>query len=293
MTLLFQLILNGLVNAAVFSLLAIGFGLVFRSLRFLHIAFGAVYIVAGYAMFTGLNLLGLSLLLSLFIGVFVAVSLGILVDRSVYLPLQRTGGSGGVLLVASLGIYIFILNFMVLIFGNEVKILTSGIEPSLSIGSLLLTRIQIIQVVTGGVLIASFWLASIKNRFIKAMWAMGENPDLVLVLGVPYHLMRLVLFVLSSLFAGTASILTALDVGMDPHVGMHALLTGAVAVLVGGVEIFWGWIGGAVLLALLQSIAVWQFSAKWNDLITFSILIVVLLIRPQGLFSPRKRSEER
>src|SRR6056297_2417018 len=145
MSLFFQLILNGLVNAAVFSLLAIGFGLVFRSLRLLHIAFGAVYIVASYAMFTAMNLIGLPFLISLFLGVFAAVCIGALMDRAVYLPLRRAGGGGGVLLVASLGIYIFVLNLIALSFGNEGKILTEGVEPSFSIGSLLLTRIQIIQ----------------------------------------------------------------------------------------------------------------------------------------------------
>ncbi|MBW2647453.1 MAG: hypothetical protein JRE23_15015 [Deltaproteobacteria bacterium] len=128
---------------------------------------------------------------------------------------------------------------------------------------------------------------------MKGIWAMGETPDLVMVLGLPYKLMRMLIFALSSVFAGIASLLVALDVGIDPHVGMHALLTGAVAVLVGGVDVYRGWIGGAVLLAVLQSIAVWQFSARWNDLITFGILIVTLLFRPQGLFSPKKRREER
>lgn len=293
MPLFLQLLLNGLVNASIYSLLAVGFGLVFRSLRLLHIAFGAIYIIGSYTLYAGINSAGLPMMVSLFLGLVMAGGVGVLMDRSVYLPLQQAGGGGGVLLIASLGIYIFVLNFIALIFGNEVKILSEGVEPSFSFGSLLLTRIQILQFVIGWSIIVIFWIATRKNRFIKAMWAMGETPDLILVLGLPYKLMRFALFGISSLFAATASMLVTLDVGIDPHVGMSALLTGAVAVLVGGVNVFWGWVGGAVLLALLESIAVWQFSAKWNDLITFGMLIVVLLFRPQGLFSPKKRTEER
>lgn len=89
-----------------------------------------------------------------------------------------------------------------------------------------------------------------------------------------------------------AALLTSLDVGMDPHVGMGALLTGAVAVLVGGMVRFHGWIAGALLLAIVQSLSVWQFSARCNDVITFSILILVLLFRPQGLFTDARRKEE-
>ncbi|MFQ5901307.1 MAG: branched-chain amino acid ABC transporter permease [Thermodesulfobacteriota bacterium] len=293
MTLLIQLLLNALVNAAIYTLLAVGFGLVYRSMRFFHIAFGAVYITASYAVIAGVDLSGLPLYLSIIAGVIIGAMTGVVMDRIVYLPLEKRGATAGILFIASLGIYILFVNLIALIFGNEVKILSKGIEPSFSIGSLVITRMQIVQFLVGWMLVIVFWLLIRKNTFMKGIWAMGETPTLVKVLGLPYGFMRTVVFLLSSIFAGVASLLVALDVGIDPNVGMNALLTGAVAVIVGGVDKYWGWIGGAVILAVLQSIAVWQFSARWNDLITFGILIVVLLFRPQGLFSPKKRREER
>ncbi len=293
MTLLLQLLLNALVNASIYSLLAVGFGLVYRSMRFFHIAFGAVYIIASYAVIAGMNISGFPLILSIAAGVLVGALSGVAMDKTVYLPLEKTGATPTILFIASLGIYILIVNLIALLFGNEVRILSRGIEPSLSIGSLIITRMQIVQFLAGWIVIILFWLIIRKNTFMKGIWALGETPTLVRVLGLPYGLMRTVVFALSSAFAGTASLLIALDVGIDPHVGMQALLTGAVAVIVGGVDVYWGWIGGAVILAVVQSMAVWQFSSRWNDLITFGILIVVLLFRPQGLFSPRKRREER
>ena len=293
MTLLLQLLLNAIVNASIYSLLAVGFGLVYRSMRFFHIAYGAVYIIASYAVIYGMDSIGLPLYLSLSAGLLIGALAGIAMDKAVYLPLERQGASTGVLFIASLGLYILIVNLIALMFGNEVKILSKGMEPSFQVGSFVITRMQGIQFLTGWIFVITFWLIIRKNTFMKGIWAMGETPTLVMALGLPYRTMRTAVFMLSSVFAGTASILTALDVGIDPHVGMQALLTGAVAVIVGGVDVFWGWIGGAVILAILQSIAVWQFSARWNDLITFGILIAVLLLRPQGLFSPKKRREER
>jgi branched-chain amino acid transport system permease protein len=293
MTLLFQLLLNALVNAAIYSLLAVGFGLVYRSMRFFYIAYGAVYVTASYTVIALMENMGMSYHSVLIAGIMVGVLAGIAMDKAVYLPLEKRGASTGVLFIASLGLYILVINIIALIFGNEVKIISKGIEPSFSFGSFVITRIQGIQFLTGWIFIIAFWLIIRKNTFMKGIWAMGENPALVKVLGLPYKRMRNAVFMLSSLFAGTASVLTALDVGIDPHVGMSALLTGAVAVLVGGVDMFWGWIAGAFILSILQSIAVWQFSARWNDLITFGMLIAVLLFRPQGLFSPKKRREER
>jgi len=293
MTLLLQLLLNALVNAAIYSLLAVGFGVVYRSMRFFHIAFGAVYIVATYVVVSSTTLLGLPLSVSIVLGIIIAAAAGWLMDSTVYFPLEKAGATPGVLFIASLGIYILLVNIIALVFGNEVKILSKGIEPSFTMGALVFTRMQLVQFLAGWSAIFFFWLAIRRNTLIKGIWAMGETPVLVMVLGLPYRLMRMMVFAISSVFAGAASVLTALDVGIDPHVGMQALLTGAVAVIVGGVDVFWGWIGGALILAVLQSLAVWQFSARWNDLITFSILIATLLLRPQGLFSPKKRREER
>ncbi len=293
MTLLAQLLLNALANAAVFSLLAVGFGLIYRSLRFFNIAYGAVYVAASYTVVALAQLSEIPLFFLLISGIILAMLLSILMDRTVYIPLERSGATSGVLLVASLGIYILIVNVIALFFGNEVKTISSGIEPSFPVGPLVVTRMQIIQAMTGWFAVTVFWLGIRRNTFIKAIWAMGETPELVIALGLPYNLMRTVVFSLSALFAASASLLTSLDVGTDPHVGMGALLTGAVAVIVGGVDVFKGWIGGATLLALLQGVAVWQFSSKWTDVITFGMLITTLLFRPQGLFSPKRRREER
>lgn len=292
MSLLLQLLLNAAVNASLYALLAVGFGIVYRSLRFFHLAFGALYIVASYATFAGVRLMGMPPALCLAFGLLATIILSEAINRGIYLPLERRGAQSGVLLIASLGIYILTVNTIALIFGNEVKILSQGIEPSYALGTVVITRIQLMQFIIGWLCIAAFWLFTKTNILMKGIWAMGETPNLIIVLGLPYELLRTLAFSLSSLFAGIASILVAMDIGITPYAGMQALLTGAIAVIVGGVDVFWGWILSAVILSLLQSIAVWQFSARWNDLITFGLLIVTLIFRPQGLFSPKKRREE-
>lgn len=131
-----------------------------------------------------------------------------------------------------------------------------------------------------------------KLKYFKAIWAMGEEPELVQTLGIPIWNLRRSVFIISSSLVAVASILTAFDVGIDPHIGMSAFLMGAVAVLVGGKDNPIGWVLSALIIAEIQSIVIWKFSARWNDAITFGILILVLLIRPQGIFSKEKRVEE-
>jgi branched-chain amino acid transport system permease protein len=83
-----------------------------------------------------------------------------------------------------------------------------------------------------------------------------------------------------------------LDIGIDPFVGLSYLLIAAVAVLVGGVDSYRGWVSGAATLAILQSLVVWKFSARWMDLVTFALLVIMLVFRPQGLVQNARRTEE-
>jgi branched-chain amino acid transport system permease protein len=292
MDLLLQLLLNALVNASIFSLLAVGFGIVYRSMRFFYIAYGGIYVFASYSMIALQYYLHLPAQFFIPLSVLAAVSTSLLMERVIYLPLDRRGATPAVLFVVSLGAYVFIINGIALVFGSDIKVLSKELGPSFALGSLTITRMQVLQLLVGVVLLFAFWALIRKNNYMKGIWAMGETPELVRVLGLPFELMRMAVYLISSAFAAVASILVAFDTGMDPYVGMRAVLTAAVAVLVGGVNVFWGWIGGAILLAVLQSMAVWQFPAKWSDLITFGILVCTLIFRPQGLFSPRKRREE-
>ena len=290
MTLLLQLLINGLVTGALYALVALAFGIVYRSTKVFHLAMGAIYTSAAYGVYVSLRW---GIVTGIIIGILTALTLGFLIERFVYRPLYRKNSSSGVILIASLGVYIFIVNLIALGFGNEVKILSRGIEPSVTFFGIILTRIQLIQFVTGFFVILIWIILLKKLRFFKGIWAMGDEPGLVQVLGLPLWRLRDAVFLLSSFLVAVSSILIALDVGVDPHVGLPAFLLGAVAVLVGGISNFPGWIISAFIIAELQSLIIWKFSARWNDAITFVVLIAVLLLKPQGIFSVKGRMEER
>ena len=131
-----------------------------------------------------------------------------------------------------------------------------------------------------------------KNRYFKAIWAMGDQAELIPVLGLPFGKLRLIVMATGGMLVAVPAMLISYDIGMDPHAGMHYLLLASVAVFFGGVDRYWAWGLGAMTLCALQSLTVWQFSARWIDLVTFGVLIFVLLFKPQGLLGMRKRLEE-
>ena len=290
MILLGQLIITGMMNSAIYCLLAIGFGIVYRSMRFFYLAYGAIYVLAAYIALT-LNNLNMPIIVICILSPLLTGFSGILLDKGILRPLENRNATSGVLLIASLGFYIVLVNILALIFGNEVKMLPVSSFAAFSFGPFKVPVVQCIQFVTGWFLVVLFWSFVKKNTFFKGIWAMGEASELVRALGLPYKLMRSTVFFTSSVFAGIAAVLTTLDIGMSPHGGMQALLIGAVIVFIGGVDSIQGWIAGAILLAILQSLSAWAFSVNWNPLVVFSILIITLLFRPNGIFSPKKRLE--
>ena len=273
-------------------LYAAGFGFVYRSFRIFHIAMGAQFVFSCYAFYLFAVMVKLPLALAVGGGLALSVLFAAAIEWAVYRPFFRKGCSSGVVMIASLGVMIVVENLIALAFGNEVKTISTRLEPSVAFAGLRFTRIQLLQFFVG---IGVFFLVGAMVRFgkwFKAVWAMGDQPELIPVLGLPLLKLRLLVMALGGFLVAVAAMLVSWDIGMDPHVGMHYLLLGSVAVFFGGTDRYWAWGAGAMLLSILQSLAVWQVSARGTDLVTFGVLIFVLLFRPQGLFGVSKRLEE-
>lgn len=287
-----QLLANGIITGFFYALIALGFGLIYSSTKVFHFAHGAVYTVSAYITYLFLQYVGANYAISVIIALFTSIFLGFVIETLIYYPLYKKGASSGIFFISSLGAYILLINLVTLLFGNEPKILRPGVEITYQIGSVILTKIQIISVtITVFVLIGVFVFLK-KHKYGRAIRALCDNPNLISVLGMDVRKIRLLVFGIGSFLAALAAIFSALDVGIEPHIGLPALLTGAVAVIIGGIGIFEGAIAGAFLLGLLQNLLIWKISTRWEEAITLLILIIFLIFRPQGIFGRRNRLEE-
>lgn len=289
---LLQLLANGFVSGCAYALVALGFALIYNTTRIFHLAHGAVYVLSTYLFYTFLILWHFPFWVALILTLGLTAFLGILIDEIIYTPLVKQEASALILLLSSLGLYIILVNFIAMIYGNETRILTPGIQPTYTLGNVILTRIQVATVLAFIVLFITFVVLLRKTYLGKMIRAMRDNPDLVSLMGVNPKKTRRIVFALGSFLAGVASILIGLDVGFDPNVGMPVFLNGAVALIIGGVGIFEGAAYGALLLGILQSLVIWQASARWQDTITFLLLILFLVFRPEGILGTSRRIEE-
>lgn len=285
-----QVILNGLVSGLVLAVLALGFSLVYLPCRVFHIALGGVYALVPYVTLALLNN-GQPWVVAIAAGLGAGMLVSLLCEAGNHARLERRQASEGAHLISSLGIFIIIVEVVVIIWGNEAQVLRSGVDRVYRWGTVMLTRAQLLSGAVGVVLLAGvlgwLWITALGLR----LRALADNPIEFALCGYNVNAHRLLVFGMSGLLASIASLLTAYDVGFEPHGGLNMLVLAVVAVIIGGRESFRGPILGGILLGMLRALVVWHFSAKWQDVATFLLLAAFLYVRPRGICGRTRRLE--
>ncbi len=288
--LLLQLLVNGLIVGSVFAVASLGYALIYNTTRIFHIAYSVLYVLPPYCILGLQKYLKISFFHALPIAIGMTVLLSVSMELAVYRPLMRKKGSSTVLLISSIGMMIVIVNAIAMFFGNETKVLRSEVSGSLSIGNIIILHSQLFQLVACSIVIGSFLVFLKFGKFGIMTRAMRDDDILCSVFGMNLNKMRLVLFALSGLFAAIAGALVAYDVGADPYAGMPMLLNAVVALIIGGMGRFEAPILGAFIIGILQALVVWAISSRWQDAVTFALLILFLLFRPQGIMGEKRRA---
>jgi len=134
---LLQLLVNGIIMGAIYSLVSLGFALVYNTTRIFHIAYAGIYMFSAYMILSFYKYLQFPLFLSYLLAIILAIILSILIEKIVYLPLVNKKSSLNVLLISSIGVMIVIVNSIAMLYGNETKIINPNISKSVQLGALL------------------------------------------------------------------------------------------------------------------------------------------------------------
>lgn len=285
------MIINSIVAASTITLIAISFAVIFRIVHFFHFAHGIVFTAGAYFVFLFCRLGGMPLWGAVLIGILLAGLLGCLMELVIYRPLRRNGSNQLVLLLSSLGIYIVLQNVISMVFGDETRRIRSGVvKEGLNIFEARITPIQIMTICVSAALVILLSIFLRKTKIGTSMRAVANDPMLASVSGINSNAVILRAFAIGSALAGLAGILVSLDIDMSPTMGMNALMMGIVAVIIGGVKSIPGIALGAMLLATAQHLGAWYIGSQWQDAIAFLILMVFLVVRPEGFLGKKIRT---
>lgn len=293
-TIALQLVVNSLIAGLVLAVVAIGFHLAFRTVKVFHLAHGAVFVAGAYlylsvcTVLTGLAGFTVGLTAAVIGAGFVAWAM----DRLVYRRLAAKGAGQEISLIASMGLYIFLVEGLAWMFGNQAQTVALPWSGSFDLGGLLLAPAQGLQLLVCVVALGLLLLAFRSERAL-AFRAVMSQATVASVMGVNANAVKAGTMVLGGALAGLAGSLVVVDTGIHPHAGLGITLSAAVAVILGGARSFHGTIIAALALALVQTLTEWFLSAAWKEGTTFLILIVVLLWKTEGIIAFNLRPEER
>lgn len=284
-----QFVINGLITGILYSLLAIGFALVYNTTRVFHIAAAGLYVFASYMFWYMGQLFHTPLLISAAMAVVLTMLLSLSIELGVYRPLKRRGSSMNVMMIASIGVMTILVNVIALSFGHEAKFVNTIVQRTVSKSSIILTAPQILQLMVGvAVLMSGLFVLKFTN-YGRRLRALSEDEVLYSSLGYNVYSTRTFVFLISGFFIATASCLSAYDVGMETNMGMNFLINAMVAMMIGGMGRIRPCVIGGLLLGLLQSLVVSQIAASWQNAVTFAILLIILFVRPQGIAGYKRR----
>ena len=279
-----QLALNGLVAGSIYALFAVGLTMVYGVFRFINFAHGELITWGAYlTLFFAGPAVGLPLYAAALPALLLTVAIALAQDLLVYRHLRQ--GNRVTLLIASIGLSYLLRNGVRLFWGSD--LLTYGLKPARGylLGPLSITPAQLGMV--GGALLFLGFLYGLLTRTLvgKTLRAASDNLELAAVMGIDLRRVSLTVWVLAAAFAGAGGILLAVDTNLEPLMGLTNLIKAFAAVLLGGAGNVWGALLGGLFIGLAENLGVAFFSPGYKDFISFAVIILVLLFRPQGLFA--------
>ena len=273
-------------------MVALGFAVIYRTVKFFHLAHGVVYTSGAYIGYTLAVQLKLPIILAFLLAMPLSAFLGVLIERIVYHPLREKKASNLILLLASFGVFIFIQNLIQLIYGAQTLSLRTGpVKEGYAIFSAVITSVQITILITSIVLMIALWFFVMKTKLGKAMRAVSDDPVAANIVGINPEKIIMISFALGSALAGAAGFLIGLETNLEPTMGFSMILKGIIASIVGGIGSIPGAMIGGVFIGLSENIGIAWLPSAWKDVIVYIILIIFLLVKPHGFLGIKTKKE--
>lgn len=280
---LLQQIVNGLTIGMVYALSALGFTLVYSVLRIVNFAHGTVYMVGAFLGLTIAKLFHVPLFLALVGSMLLTSLLGLLVDLIAFAPIRGASPYAGFL--TSLGVSIALTVVAQLVWGTSVQAFPRGFENHVyQLGAVTVSSMQVLILVVAVVLVAALYVVVQRTPVGLAMRAVAYNLDVSRLMGVDANsVIRWAMAVAGALAAAGGVLVSVYYGAVFPTMGYMAGIKAFTAAVVGGIGSIPGSLLGGLLLGLVEGLSAGYISAGYTDAIAFTLLVVVLLLRPFGL----------
>lgn len=300
--LFFQHLMNGLTLGGIYALIALGYTMVYGILKFINFAHGDILMVGAYVGLFVFNALRgstamgpwwiIAFFIAMLISMVVSALLGMAIERIAYKPLRK--GSRLAPLLSAIGISFILSNSCAWLFGTHSRKFDYPFDnTAISIGGVVITPHQIMVLIVAVVMMILLKLFIDKTKMGKAMRATSLDGETAKLMGINSDMIISLTFGIGSALAACGGILIALDYKVYATMGTMLGLKAFVAAVVGGIGNITGAMLGGFLLGILETfgVAILGIPQGFKDTIAFAVLILILLLKPEGLLGKAEKEK--
>ncbi len=283
-------LINGLNLGAIYAMIALGYTMVYGIAKMLNFAHGDIIMVGGYTIYVFLNLSGMPLVAILAAVIFCTL-LGIVVERFAYKPLR--GASPLAVLITAIGVSYLLQSLAQMIFGTAQKMVNLPNLGKVAVGSVNIEVSAIVTLISATVIMVALNLFVKFSKVGRAMVAVSEDKGAAQLMGINVNSIIAITFAIGSALAGLAGLFYLLkSPNMYGTFGAMPGIKAFTAAVIGGIGSLPGAMLGSVLLGVIECICdSIQAISPYKDAIEFSILIIILLVRPSGFLGKKRREK--
>ena len=281
--------INGISLGSIYAIIALGYTMVYGIAKMLNFAHGDIIMVGGFTTFTVVSTMGGDPIVGVLAAVAVCTILGVTIERVAYKPLR--GASPLAVLITAIGVSYLLQNVALLIFGSNSKQFTSVVEvPALKLaeGQLSISGVTIVTIVSCIVIMIALTTFINRTKMGQAMLAVSEDKGAATLMGIDVNRTIAVTFAIGSALAAIAGVLLCSAYpSLTPYTGSMPGIKAFVAAVFGGIGSIPGAMIGGIVLGVIENLSKAYISSQLSDAIVFSVLIIVLLVRPTGILGKK------
>lgn len=282
-------LINGISLGSVYAIIALGYTMVYGIAKMLNFAHGDVIMIGSYVVFVTVSTMGLPPMAGVLLAGAVCTLLGMTIERIAYKPLR--GASPLAVLITAIGVSYLLQNVALLIFGADTKSFTSVVTlPAIKLagGEMTITGETIVTILSCIVIMIGLTAFINKSKAGQAMLAVSEDRGAATLMGINVNGTIALTFAIGSALAAIAGVLLCSAYpSLTPYTGSMPGIKAFVAAVFGGIGSIPGAFIGGILLGVIEILSKAYISSQMSDAIVFSVLIIVLLVKPTGILGKK------